>query len=95
MKPSDNVTLGSKFDVVKYQQMAIPVGTQIRSPLPNPKNNLTSPSADRVRLYVNVQFKVKSLSTSTSSSQTKKTKNTEFDPPNVCAMFQDSSTSIS
>ena len=30
--------------------------------------NLTSPSADMVRLYVNVQFQVKPLSTGTSSS---------------------------
>ena len=32
----------------------------------------TSPSADMVRLYVNVQFQVKRLSTGTSSGQTKK-----------------------
>ena len=32
----------------------------------------TSPSADMIRLYVNVQFQVKPLSTGTSSSQTKK-----------------------
>ena len=36
------------------------------------KNAKTSPSADMVRLYVNVQFQVKPLSTGTSSSQTKK-----------------------
>ena len=34
--------------------------------------NQTSPSADMVRLYVNVQFQVKPLSTGTSSSRTKK-----------------------
>ena len=33
---------------------------------------ITSPSAYMVRLYVNVQFKVKPLSTGTSSSRTKK-----------------------
>ena len=32
----------------------------------------TSPSADMVRLYVNVQFQVKPLSTGISSSRTKK-----------------------
>ena len=32
----------------------------------------TSPSADMVRLYVNVQFQVKPLSTGTSSSRTQK-----------------------
>ena len=40
--------------------------------LKNKYINITSPSADMVRLYVNVQFQVKPLSTGTSSSQTKK-----------------------
>jgi len=33
---------------------------------------ITSPSADMVRLYINVQFQVNPLSTGTSSSRTKK-----------------------
>ena len=65
----------------------------------------TSPSADMVQLYVNVQFKVKPLSTCTSSRQTKNikfksnqkknfTKNSCIDTPKGFAKFQYSSTSI-
>ena len=57
------------------------------------KKEKTSPSADMVRLYVNVQFKVKPLSTGTSSSRTKKKapKKLEWTPPK----FGVSSTSLS
>ena len=59
--------------------------------------NNTSPSADMVRLYVNVQFQVKPLSTDTCSSQKKKKilQKCLYGPPKVCAKFGVSSTSLS
>ena len=63
----------------------------------NFKLYVNKPSAYMVRLYVNVQFKVKPLGTCTSSSRTKNIlkKNVPIEPPNVCTKFQVSSTSIS
>ena len=62
-----------------------------------PYYRLTSPSADVVQLYVNVQFKVKPLCTGTSSSRTNffSFKNACMDPPKVCTKFGVSSTSLS